>query len=221
MQTVKFNAGDKILSEGDSGDTAFLIVAGSVEVSVGEGAKAKSVATLCAGEVFGEMSLIDPWPRSATVKAVTDTECFVTTYDEFIASTKADSERAAQFMKTLVRRLRQMNERVVRMDPGMGHRIQQCLQVILAGLDERDAVSGADMEALQRELRMLLRIERLQIATAEVDKAEEVLAYMIRPSIEECLNLWFGKSEQTDLDIWKRFGAEVALASRGTTITGP
>ena len=43
----------------------------------------------------------------------------------------------------------------------LGHRIQQCLQVILAGLDERDALSGADMEALQRELRMLLQIERL------------------------------------------------------------
>ena len=39
--------------------------------------------------------------------------------------------------------------------------------------------------------------------------------YMLRPSIEECLNLWFGKSEQTDQEIWNRFGADVALASRG------
>ena len=38
---------------------------------------------------------------------------------------------------------------------------------------------------------------------------------MLRPSIEECLNLWFGKSEQTDQEIWSRFGADVALASRG------
>ena len=38
---------------------------------------------------------------------------------------------------------------------------------------------------------------------------------MLRPGIEECLNLWFGKSEQTDQDIWNRFGADVALASRG------
>ena len=36
------------------------------------------------------MSLIEPGPRSATVKAVTDIECFVTTYDEFIASAQAD-----------------------------------------------------------------------------------------------------------------------------------
>ena len=104
----------------------------------------------------------------------------------------------------------------------MGHRIQQGLQVILAGLDERDAVSGADMQALQRELRMLLQIERLQIATAETEKAERVLEYMLRPSFEECLDLWFGKSEQTDQDIWNRFGADVALASRGHyTTTGP
>jgi CRP/FNR family cyclic AMP-dependent transcriptional regulator len=118
MHTIKFNAGDTILSEGEDGDTAFLIVAGSVEVSVGEGAKAKSVATLDAGGVFGEMSLIDPGPRSATVKAVTETECFVTTYDEFIASIQANPERAVEFMKTLVRRLRQMNEQMARMDPG-------------------------------------------------------------------------------------------------------
>ena len=62
---------------------------------------------------------------------------------------------------------------------------------------------------------MLLQIERLEIAAAEIDKTEQVLAYMLRPSIEECLNLWFGKSEQTDQEIWNRFGADVALASRG------
>ena len=97
----------------------------------------------------------------------------------------------------------------------MGHRIQQWLKVILAGLDERDAISGADMETLHRELRMLLQIDRLEIAAAEIDKAEQVLGYMLRPSIEECLNLWFGKSEQTDQEIWNRFGADVALGVPG------
>jgi len=215
MQTVTFRAGDTILSEGEAGSTAFLIKTGSVEVSVGAGAQAKIVGTLGAGNVFGEMSLIDPGPRSATVKAVSDTECDVTTYDEFIASTQSNPGRAVEFMKPLVRRLRQMNERMAKMNPGMGHRIQQWLNVILAGLDERDGLSGTDMEALQRELRMLLQIERFQVASAEVDKAEQVLGYMLRPSIEECLTPWFGKSEQTDQDIGNRFGADVALASRG------
>ena len=74
MQTITFNAGDTIIFEGGEGRTAFLIVSGSVEVSVGEGSKARALGTLEAGEVFGEMCLIEPGPRSATVKALTDTE---------------------------------------------------------------------------------------------------------------------------------------------------
>jgi CRP-like cAMP-binding protein len=117
MRTVKFKGGDTILKEGEMGDTAFLIIDGSVEVSIGEGAKAKNVGVLKSGEVFGEMSLIDPGPRSATVKAVIDTECVVTNFDEFNDSIQNDPARAALFMKTLVRRLRQMNEKMSEMDP--------------------------------------------------------------------------------------------------------
>ena len=101
METVKFDAGDTILTEGEAGNTAFLITAGSVEVSVGEGARAKNVGTLEAGDVFGEMSLIDPGPRSATVKALSPTECLVTTYHDFITTAQANPERSVEFMKTL------------------------------------------------------------------------------------------------------------------------
>jgi alkyl hydroperoxide reductase subunit AhpC/uncharacterized protein (DUF924 family)/CRP-like cAMP-binding protein len=215
MRTVTFDAGDTILTEGESGDTAFLIRTGSVEVVIGQGDKAKSVGTLEAGDVFGEMSLVDRGPRSATVRALTPTECFVTTYDDFIAAAEGHPERALEFVKTLVRKLRQMNDRILAMPPDVGHRLQQFLHVILAGVDEHDALSGAEMEALQRDLRMLLQIERLQIATPDIEKSRQILEYMIRPSIEECLNLWFGKSEQTDREIWNRFGADVAQASRG------
>jgi len=93
--------------------------------------------------------------------------------------------------------------------------MQQALQVILAGLDERDALFGRDMEALRRELRMLLREERMHIVATEIEKCEQILSYMLRSDIEECLKLWFGKSEQTDQEIWNRFGADVALASQG------
>ena len=157
MQTVKFNAGDTILSEGEAGDTAFLIIAGSVEVSIGESAKAKSVGTLNAGDVFGEMSLIEPRAAICHCQGGDRHRMLRDHLRRVHRLRQANPERAVEFMKTLVRRLRRTNERIARMNPGMGHRIQQSLRVILAGLDERDALSGADMEALQRELRMLLR----------------------------------------------------------------
>jgi thioredoxin-dependent peroxiredoxin len=218
MRTVTFKDGDTIISEGAEGNTAFLIVSGSVEVSVHHGSTEKILATLNAGEVFGEMCLIEPGPRSATVRALTDTECLATSYDEFIASLHDDPQLAIHFTKTLVRRLRLMNERIASLDPdkhGLLQRIQQSLQVILAGLEERDALSGEDTEDLRRDLRMLLQRERMQIASSEIDKAEEILGYMLRPSIQDCLNLWFGKSEQIDQEIWNQFGADVALATRG------
>ena len=212
---VRFRAGDTILSQGEEGETAFLISSGLVEVTIGHGAGAKVVGTLGPGEVFGEMALIEPGPRSATIRALSDTVCQVTTYEEFMTSAQTDLDSAMRLMKTLVRRQRQTSDQVASMNPGIRYRVEQCLQVILAGLGEREAVGGEEMQALQRELGMLLKADRLQVAEAEITKAEDVLSYMLRPTIEECLDLWFGKAEATDREIWTRFGADVALAARG------
>jgi CRP-like cAMP-binding protein len=109
MQAVKFKAGDTIIREGEEGDAAFFVVSGSVEVFIGRGAAERGVGALKAGEVFGEMCLIDPGPRSATVRAATDAECLAMSYEEFVAAIEDHPDRAVVFMKTLVRRLRQMN----------------------------------------------------------------------------------------------------------------
>ena len=133
MQTVSFKAGDTIISEGDEGDTAFFIVTGSAAVIIGRGAGARTVGALGTGEVFGEMCLIEPGPRSATVKAVTDVECLATSYEEFIDTIETHPERAVGFMKVLVRRLRQMNELLERSGPdrrGLRQIVQDCHKLI-------------------------------------------------------------------------------------------
>lgn len=117
MRTVAFKAGDTIIREGAEGDTAFFIVTGSVEVSVGQGAAARAVGRLDTGEVFGEMCLIDPGPRSATITAATDVECLAVSYEEFLTSIDDHPERAVGFMRTLVRRLRQMNDLMENIGP--------------------------------------------------------------------------------------------------------
>ncbi|HVX81524.1 MAG TPA: cyclic nucleotide-binding domain-containing protein [Devosiaceae bacterium] len=118
MQTIRFPAGETILAEGEFGDRAYLLVSGSVEVILGSGARAKRIATLGAGEVFGEMSLLEPGPRSATVRTISEVECVATSYEDFTASIQENPEQAILFMKTLVRRLRQTNEMVGALDPG-------------------------------------------------------------------------------------------------------
>lgn len=140
MQKVVFAAGDTILTEGEEGRTAYLIVSGKVEVSVGTGAKAKTLATLRGGEVFGEMSLLEPGPRSATVKAMDRTECLVTSYDGFMATIQENPEKAVQFMKTLVGRLRQANEMISRLDPH-----KRGIREMLADMQKSTTLNSADL----------------------------------------------------------------------------
>jgi CRP-like cAMP-binding protein len=113
MHNITFKPGDTIIREGYEGDTVFLIMSGSVEVLVGDA----RVGTLAAGQVFGEMCLIEPGPRSATVRALTDVECQIEFYHEFLASIEEHPDRTIAFMKTLVRRLRQMNVLMKKIDP--------------------------------------------------------------------------------------------------------
>ena len=148
MQSVAFRAGDAIIREGDEGDTAFFIVSGSVEVLVGSGGR--RVGLLGTGEVFGEMSLIEPGPRSATVVALTDVDCLVTTYDEFIASLEDNPERAIAFMKTLVRRLRQMNELLEKIDPN-----RRGLRGIVRDVQKSVAPAPVDPEVVNLSWTML------------------------------------------------------------------
>ncbi len=64
-----YPAGEIIFREGDSGDGAFIIEEGSVEVSVSSTQRTR----INKGELFGEIALIDQQPRTATVRAVEHT----------------------------------------------------------------------------------------------------------------------------------------------------
>ena len=117
VRSVTFKAGDTILKEGEPGSTAYLIRNGVAKVLIDTKGGPRKVAVLESGQVCGEMCLLEPGPRSASVVAVTDVECLETTYDEFISSIKENPEQAIAFMQTLVQRLRQSNEMIAKLDP--------------------------------------------------------------------------------------------------------
>jgi sigma-B regulation protein RsbU (phosphoserine phosphatase) len=69
----RFEPGQAIVQEGTAGHEMYLVIEGAIEVVKGEGADEIMLATRGAGELIGEMSLIDSGLRSATVRALEPT----------------------------------------------------------------------------------------------------------------------------------------------------
>ncbi len=118
-QRVSFNPGDIIFQRGDPGDALYFIREGEVEVLApsSEGEEAEDVvATLGAGDLFGEMALVEAEPRSATVRAKTVAKMFRIKKDYFDDLMRAENEIAQKIYKKLTvilsHRLRETTERL-------------------------------------------------------------------------------------------------------------
>ncbi|MFT5445213.1 MAG: CRP-like cAMP-binding protein [Gammaproteobacteria bacterium] len=71
--SINFMAGSRIFAQGESGDLAHMIDSGYVKVSSVTTTTKNVLATLEPGEIFGEITLIDGQPRSATATALHET----------------------------------------------------------------------------------------------------------------------------------------------------
>jgi small-conductance mechanosensitive channel len=70
-----FGRGERLIEEGAAGDSMFVLLRGTVNVSVAKNGAAIRVGTLSSGDCFGEMSLLTGERRMATVRA--DGDCYV------------------------------------------------------------------------------------------------------------------------------------------------
>jgi CRP-like cAMP-binding protein len=71
---ARYGQGESIIGQGHPGDSMFVLLEGSADVLVAADGHATRVASLGAGDCFGEMSLLNGEPRSATVVARRDCE---------------------------------------------------------------------------------------------------------------------------------------------------
>jgi CRP/FNR family cyclic AMP-dependent transcriptional regulator len=103
--------------EGDPGNRCYVITRGEVRISkyipnIGE----EALAVLKAGDYFGEMALIDDFPRSAHAIANTDIEVLAISKTDLDKVLVADREMGYKllwtFTRTLSKRLRETNEKM-------------------------------------------------------------------------------------------------------------
>src|SRR5205085_578695 len=72
MGTIKLNKGEVLFREGDSEDRLYVVVSGKIKLGrSGSAGRENLLAILGPGQMFGELSVFDPGPRSSTATAVT------------------------------------------------------------------------------------------------------------------------------------------------------
>lgn len=115
-----FKRGDIILGEGEASTELYIIEQGMVEISLTSGSDdATPLLNLGAGQVFGEMSLIDRGARSATVRAVEEpTVVSLISHDAFLALCEQNNHLGFVAMRNLAAeislklRVRNISERM-------------------------------------------------------------------------------------------------------------
>jgi len=101
--------GETIFQPGDPSDHAYVIESGQIEILKGEVVR---LGLLGAGQIFGEMGLVDERPRVLTARAVTEAQVTTVTRDELVDLLFRRPEEGLKYLRMLFERLRAMNFRV-------------------------------------------------------------------------------------------------------------
>ena len=103
----RYASGKAIFDEGSKGDKMYVVISGEVTIE----RAGKVVEALSAGDIFGEMALLDGTRRSAAARAKTDCEVAPITEKAFLLLVHDTPLFALTVMRTLAVRLRRANER--------------------------------------------------------------------------------------------------------------
>lgn len=104
-----YDAGEIIFSEGDIGDRIYFVLSGMVHIFTEQNKLKRSLSTLGAGEVFGEMALFNHMPRSASVEAKSDTKIVVLKSETFFTLMEKYPVLAMQMVRLMAERMHVMN----------------------------------------------------------------------------------------------------------------
>lgn len=102
LESMALAAGERIIRQGDLDDSLYIIARGEVRVHAGE----TTLARLGEREVFGELAVLDPEPRSATVTAETAVELYRLDREDLFELLPDHAEIVRGIFHVLCRRLR-------------------------------------------------------------------------------------------------------------------
>ncbi len=105
-----YKDGDTIFEENSIGKEMYIILTGNAKVIKKKDGVKTTLATLEEGDFFGEMSLFDNSPRSATVKALGDIKLLEINQKNFLKKISRDPSLAFRMLEKMSQRIRNSDE---------------------------------------------------------------------------------------------------------------
>ena len=108
MEELAFPVSHTIFTEGQEGRSLYIVVSGKVRVHIGE----QELVQLDQGTCFGEMSLFDSEPRSASVTTLEPSDCLILTQQQLYEAIDETPGIAINIIRLLSRRVRELNQKI-------------------------------------------------------------------------------------------------------------
>lgn len=105
---VQVDAGKYLFAKGEDGHLMFVLTTGTADIIVND----RVVESLQHGNIVGEMGLVSPGPRSASVLATTDCQFVAIDEKRFLYLVQQTPFFATQVMRVLAERLRALNQTI-------------------------------------------------------------------------------------------------------------
>jgi CRP/FNR family transcriptional regulator, cyclic AMP receptor protein len=113
MRIRRFRRGETIFHVGDPGDALFIVVSGSIKITLPADTGDEAIlATLRPGDFFGELALLDGAPRSATAIAIEPTETYILPRERFKDLVASDPVMREAVLATLAAEVRRLTHHV-------------------------------------------------------------------------------------------------------------
>jgi len=178
---VNYKKGELIFSEGDLGNEMFIIQTGKVRIFKNIDNYDQTLTILEKGDFFGEMSVLEGLPRSASAETEEDCELIRINSANFVAMIKANVEIAIRIMRKLSLRLREANTQIER----LMHASTEMLSMVELGKQPKPKKESPEVKAylvsamsgktfpISKTEAYVGRVDRVTGAVPDIDLSDE------------------------------------------------
>jgi CRP-like cAMP-binding protein len=159
LRTRTVRRGTTIFAKGQAGTALMAVLSGSVRISVAASSGRETVLnTIHAGEIFGEIALLDGHPRTADAVAVADCELLVIERRDFIPFLRENPEVAVRLIEVLCARLRRTTQQIE--DVTSLNLPARLAKVVLCLASEAGGQAPVKIAVSQKEIGQMIGISR-------------------------------------------------------------